>query len=458
MEYKDNSRITALMEIFKTIVFPVVSGIAFFVWLYHLLDPEFPRPLVFPISSLIVAALYFASGPVHAGVLLAFITVVGFLGIFFSELLSFRLIFLLETVCLWGIFFIFEYYRNSYRDLQNFHHEKEDILDTRITMVSSKIVENEHRCDGLTQRINNYQSLGRMIELLGSSLNEEQIIPLIVELAGKLIGKGTWRVKKGIRNDMFAQYVKTHQLPLIVEDIAADNRFFIRRLQFCSLVAVPLEMNGRFWGILKGMSARPGSFDESDLRLLSVLGGIASLVLNNARLYQKTQELAVTDGLTGLYVQSYFKERLSEELLRARSHGLPLSLALLDIDFFKKVNDTYGHATGDIVLRQVASLLRRRLRETDIVCRYGGEEFGILMPQTDKDESAVVVEELRAGIEEERFYLPVESFHPVQVRISVSIGLTGLHPGIYSVDSFLEVADAALYAAKNNGRNRIAYL
>ena len=94
------------------------------------------------------------------------------------------------------------------------------------------------------------------------------------------------------------------------------------------------------------MAAKEGFFDEGDLRILSVLGGIASLALSNTKLYQRTQELAITDGLTGLYVQSYFKERLNEEIMRSFSHKLPC-IALLDIDFFKRVNDTYGHAAGN---------------------------------------------------------------------------------------------------------------
>jgi diguanylate cyclase (GGDEF)-like protein len=159
--------------------------------------------------------------------------------------------------------------------------------------------------------------------------------------------------------------------------------------------------------------------------------------------------------LTGLYVQSYFKERLGEEILRSRSHRLPLSIAIVDADHFKLFNDTYGHIMGDVVLRQIASLLRSRLRETDLVCRYGGEEFGIIMMQTDRNEAYQVCEKIRALMEEERFFLPVESFHPVQVKVTVSVGIAVFDPQMDNEEVFLNRADTALYQAKSKGRNRV---
>ena len=398
-------------------------------------------------------ALYFFSGPVYSGVMLAFLTVGGFLCVFLTDSNLDRIVFLAETLWLWGLFLVLEYYQKSYDGIENRNREEAESQERREALILSKIEIAKKRIEDFSQRIANYQSLGKMVHLLGLTLEEEKIIPLISELALRFIGKGTWKVKKGTQTDIFAQYVKSNQVPLIIRNLSTDNRFFPGHSMFLSLIAVPLEVNQRFWGILKGVAAKEDFFDESDLRLLSVLGGIASLALNNTKLYQRTQELAITDGLTGLYVQSYFKERLNEEMMRSYSHKLPLSIAILDIDFFKRVNDTYGHAAGDTVLTQIADFLRHRFRETDFLSRYGGEEFGVVMPQTDSAEAFRVIEEIRRNIETEKFFLPIESFHPVQVKITISSGLANLGDRKISGENFLKAADDALYVAKNSGRN-----
>ncbi len=440
-------------QIAQTIIAPVISVVVFFVWSYTLIKSQPPQILTFPLSSLIVTALYFFSGPIYSGVMLAFITVAGFLCVFLTDSNLYRLIFLAETFLLWVIFLFFEHYQKGYDGLENRNREEEETLESKAALLSSKIEESKKRTADLSQRIENYQSLGNMVHLMGLTLEEEKMIPLICDLALRFIGKGTWKIKKGTQTDVFAQYVKSQQMPLIIRDLSTDNRFSVPHSRFLSLVAVPLEVNQRFWGILKGMAAKEGFFDEGDLRILSVLGGIASLALSNTKLYQRTQELAITDGLTGLYVQSYFKERLNEEIMRSFSHKLPLSIALLDIDFFKRVNDTYGHAAGDTVLTQMADLLRHRLRETDFVSRYGGEEFGVVMPQTDASEAFRVIEEIRKNIEAEKFFLPVESFHPVQIKLTVSSGIANLGKKKLTGEDFIKRADEALYVSKNSGRN-----
>jgi diguanylate cyclase (GGDEF)-like protein len=250
------------------------------------------------------------------------------------------------------------------------------------------------------------------------------------------------------------KYVKKHSVPVIVNNFSTDHRFDVQRQKFRSAIAVPLEVNNTVIGMLECTAREEDVFDQGDLRLLSIIGGIASLALNNVNLYKKTQELAITDGLTGLYVQNYFKERLEEEVKMSKRHSLNLSVAIIDIDHFKRINDTYGHMVGDSVLRHLADILRHRFRETDFICRYGGEEFGVLMLQTDIKEALSVCEGIRKGTEEEKFFLPVESFKPVQEKLTISIGLAKLGVKITTGKALLEAADEALYEAKRNGRNR----
>lgn len=157
------------------------------------------------------------------------------------------------------------------------------------------------------------------------------------------------------------------------------------------------------------------------------------------------------DGLTGLWNRTHFDERWGEEHSRAARSGHALSLAMIDIDLFKLINDKHGHPVGDVVLRGVAACLQRALRQTDLCCRFGGEEFGVIMPDTAPAEAAVVAERVRVGIE-----LLVWSGLG-KLRTTVSIGIAGLGAGHRGplAQSWIDQADRALYAAKENGRNRI---
>jgi diguanylate cyclase (GGDEF)-like protein len=434
---------------------PVAAGIGFLAWAYLLLAADHPKILIFPLSAFLFFALYYVSGPVYGGVFLFFVTVAGFVASVITHFLWNGAVFIFEMLGLWALFFAVDYYRNRTARTLSGIREEEDVLEKRIAAGESRIEEYQQHAGDLAQRLKNYQLLGNVTHSLGAALDESKILFLVEHLGSSIVTRGVWRARKKFANDIFAQYVRQHRVPLMIKNLATDNRFLVRHPRFSSLIAVPLEVNNRFVGVLKGVAARHDAFTEDDLRLLSILGGIASLAIGNARLYQKIQELSITDSLTGLYVQHYFKERLQEEIHRSRSHDLPLSVARIDIDYFKRCNDTYGHSAGDFVLRHLSALLRRRLRETDLLCRYGGEEFGIIMPQTDAAEAALVTESLRRSTEEERFFLPTKGFHPVRVMVTVSIGISTLeHAGRSGMD-ILAAADAALYRAKHAGRNRV---
>ena len=188
-------------------------------------------------------------------------------------------------------------------------------------------------------------------------------------------------------------------------------------------------------------------FNEHDRTILSTLASSAAVALENARLY----EMAITDGLTGLFIHRYFQQRMDEEVARARRYGHKLSLLMLDIDHFKMCNDTYGHQTGDHVLVSLARVLKRNLREADIACRYGGEEFALILTDTDEAGAKVVAERIRADTESFEFQGPAG-----RLRITVSAGLSTYREGMVK-DELISEADKALYAAKNAGRNRVRH-
>ena len=166
------------------------------------------------------------------------------------------------------------------------------------------------------------------------------------------------------------------------------------------------------------------------------------------------REMAIRDGLTRCYNNKYFKLRLEQEIVRARRYNTALTLGMLDIDHFKKVNDSYGHPAGDAVLAHLASILTASVRSTDVVARYGGEEFGFLLVEAAVPEASIITNRLRERIARHRFELPAVQGEALGVHTTVSIGIAAFLPDD-SLTTLLHRADAALYAAKAAGRNKV---
>jgi diguanylate cyclase (GGDEF)-like protein/PAS domain S-box-containing protein len=158
------------------------------------------------------------------------------------------------------------------------------------------------------------------------------------------------------------------------------------------------------------------------------------------------------DFLTGLSSRSWFMRQAEIELHRAQRYSNPLSIIMMDIDFFKRINDTHGHQAGDVVLKHVAELCRHMLRDSDVCGRLGGEEFALLLPETDKHQALEVAERLRLGLEKAKINLPTEG---TTLQLTVSIGVTAITDINDTVDAMIARADKALYDAKNAGRNRV---
>lgn len=168
-----------------------------------------------------------------------------------------------------------------------------------------------------------------------------------------------------------------------------------------------------------------------------------------AQYHETIYRMTIVDGLTGVHNKRYFMEALEREIPRARRHERPLTLLMLDIDHFKQVNDTYGHLAGDFVLKELAQVAKGRLRPDDVLGRYGGEEFGVLLPETSDEGGAKIAEELRRLVQSHRFH-----FENEDINVTVSFGVAQLQDG-WDVLNFIKVADERLYAAKRGGRNRV---
>lgn len=170
-------------------------------------------------------------------------------------------------------------------------------------------------------------------------------------------------------------------------------------------------------------------------------------------MYSHTRHLSLTDALTGLYNRRHLDSNLEREFLRSKRYNNNLSIAMIDIDFFKRVNDTYGHLCGDYVLKEVAYMILDTLRKTDMVFRCGGEEFVALLTETPLEKALIPLERLRKRIEEYPF-----EYNNNKFQVTISIGVNSTESGVDTAGEFLDGADKALYSAKNNGRNQIKTL
>ncbi|HTB34682.1 MAG TPA: diguanylate cyclase [bacterium] len=213
---------------------------------------------------------------------------------------------------------------------------------------------------------------------------------------------------------------------------------------------VPLRVGKELIGVLK-LDRHAQPFEEEDRLVANLFASQAALALEHTRLFSRNENLATTDGLTGLYNHRYFQERLATEIQAAERKGRPLTLALTDIDFFKKFNDTFGHQEGDVVLRKVAQLCQQQVRGSDIVCRYGGEEFVVILPECDVVEARAVMDRLRAYSATNL----IGGSGPMATAITISIGLATFPQCGKEPREIIHAADEALYKAKHTGRNKV---
>lgn len=245
-------------------------------------------------------------------------------------------------------------------------------------------------------------------------------------------------------------YVARSGRPQRLYDISTDARYQTGLEGAKSELAVPMVSRGRTIGVLNAESAEVGAFSEKDEKILSILAGSAAMALENARLHKQLEDESTTDELTGIYNFRHFSERLKEEQRRARRYDQPLSLIMVDIDWFKACNDTYGHQAGNLVLKGIAGVIRGIVRDTDVVCRYGGEEFIVILPQTTAADAQEIGERIRTEVERTEF--SDEGLLP-SLRVTVSIGISTYPDNGGTADNLVEMVDKALYRAKGSGKN-----
>jgi two-component system, cell cycle response regulator len=225
---------------------------------------------------------------------------------------------------------------------------------------------------------------------------------------------------------------------------ASTTKFFA---ESASRMRIPLVSFGQTLGILALDSSQPDAFRDGDLQSLESVADICATAIQNAHYVERVKQLAYLDGLTGIFNRRFFELRFMEEIERARRYGSGMAVIMADIDQFKRLNDEFGHVLGDEVLRQVSSLFNQQLRKIDVVCRYGGEEFGILLTQTNAQHAMNVAEKLRKMV-------AGWQFPGVPRTVTISAGAAAFPDHGTTRDELVMAADSALYAAKQGGRNR----
>lgn len=316
------------------------------------------------------------------------------------------------------------------------------------------------RLDELSQeRARLRESIGRIGAALASNLDRSALLELVLQTAADAVQSGSGRVKArpdpdgaldeaatvGSLADFGDEVAQAEQAALDTCDLGESNGDHGAVL---SVPLGPLQPGGHAHGVLTVARARP-PFTDDERELLRSLAAQAALALENVDLHFQIRRQAVTDELTGLANHGSFQERLGAEAEQVRRYHHPLGLIMLDIDNFKSINDTYGHLQGDLVLEAVARAVNENSREADTPARYGGEEMALILPHTDLEGAYAIAERVRTAIDA----LRVPRIHGQgTLRATASVGVAATREG--TRETLIADADAALYEAKRQGKNR----
>jgi len=344
-------------------------------------------------------------------------------------------------------------------------------------------IDSKHRLNELRRKLRELRVFNELGKTLTSTLDLKEVLEIILEKISALLKPEIWALlladeerkeliyeivvgghSRGSRDhrikfgEGIAGIVAQTGTPLLIPNTAKDSRFS-KRIRYYhgkgqnSILCAPLLSKGKIHGVIELVNRREkGTFQPEDLTILTTLADYAAIAIENARYVQKIQELSITDDVTGLYNSRHLHTILNRELARAKRHKLKFSLVFIDIDFFKRVNDNYGHLVGSKVLKEMADVIRKSLRRSDIAIRYGGDEFVLVLPETTKMGCLNFVKRLRRSVNSFVFLRE----KGLNIHIAASYGISS-----YPVDStnglqLLRQSDQAMYRVKMSGRDNIA--
>ncbi len=367
---------------------------------------------------------------------------------------------------------------------------------TRGTKKSGKNLSSPPRCEKLLMKVNSLQEelhskseqlriLSEVVRTANSLLDPDAVITFVMERIQHLVDGQAWslllmdeetkelffkaalgekseqlneiRMKWG--EGVAGRVAETAQ-PMIIDDVTKCSFFnpdvdAITKFKTRNILAVPLKARGKVIGVFeiinKNGKNNP-SFSEKDLETVSLFLEPAAIALENAMLFQKTKELTLIDDLTHLYNTRYLYQSLKIEISRAKRYNYPLAVVFLDLDGFKAVNDTYGHLIGSSTLKIIAKILKNGIRNVDIASRYGGDEFTLILPNTDGEGAKIVSDRLRKNIEN----YPYEKELGVKFKLSASFGIAVFPDNGDKEEILIQKADKAMYKVKETTKNAVS--
>lgn len=332
--------------------------------------------------------------------------------------------------------------------------ELEAFLDICAPFISLKI-ENIMLNNRMQKDINFYDTMKNIAKIIETQYELNYIVPIIGEMLDKFFPN--YLIYLFLRNEDLDVNVLSWPLACKDENILSmvKEGKEVARTQDGKIITLPLVSEGKYVGVIAAKSME-NAVTAKDEEYLQQLSGQIAITIQRANVYAEILKHATLDALTGFYNRHQLEERIKQEVSNAKRQHAPLCGIMTDIDYFKRVNDTYGHAVGDLVLKTIAKVIRSQLREYDIAGRYGGEEFSILLPFTKINEAYMVAERLRKTIEKKSIDISKTNPDADVKKLSITISL-----GIYEIketdsdEDLLKKADKALYQAKNTGRNKV---
>ena len=294
-----------------------------------------------------------------------------------------------------------------------------------------------------------HDSMKNIAKIIETQYELNYIVPLIGEMLDRFISDHLIYVFLKQDNEyklVWPKACKDERIYETLKQLTPETNYILTSDD--KIGAFPLTSDGEITGCIVARSTLD-KLSKRDISYLEQLTRQSAITINRANTYSKVLQYATLDALTNLNNRRQFEVRLKQEIATTKRQKNPLCAMMVDIDFFKKVNDTYGHASGDAVLRTVASIIKEHLRESDIPSRYGGEEFAVLLPYTHIEEAKIVGERLRKAVETTP--IPIDKKN---INVTISMGLAEFSPQETGEDLFKR-ADSALYEAKESGRNKV---
>jgi len=429
----------------------------------------------FFISSFILVLAWPFSGPLVAAILSILSSALSvYLGLRVKEPSYFLEPGFNAALFLWVAIYLQRVQRRT-RDL---FISKEKLVED-LNLVQKNIIKKQHLKEALQRKIDHFLDLERFSEELKeettlSGAGEKivgrarDVLAQADECALYLVNESEQELnlvaRTGLKEDLSSmsppggipldQWVAKRGQAVMVEDVLSDFRLTPDAgLAFGgirSACAIPLVTENRVLGVIRASSRQTGCFTADDTRLLDIFSSLGAVTLKNILLYEKTVELGTRDSLTGLFVNRFFSEKLTQTLQKASSEQEPFSVIFMDIDLLKKFNDEYGHSAGDLLLKTIASLITVDLDPDDWPARYGGEEFAVLLLGKPKKTALQIAEKIRDRIEKNIFVV-----RRTRRLVTASFGVASYPQDGRTKDELIRACDKFLYEAKKSGRNRV---